>query len=77
MQIQTLDDIQFVVCLNNADYEASLEIGKIYRAIRDEDATANGLMRVIDESGDDYAFAASRFYPIDLPKPIEEVLLAV
>lgn len=77
MQTQYLDDIQFVVCLNNADYEASLEIGKIYRSIRDDDAAANGLIRIVDESGDDYAFAVSRFYPIDLPKPIEEVLLAV
>jgi hypothetical protein len=34
-------------------------------------------MRVIDESGDDYAFAASRFYPIELPKPVEDALLAV
>ncbi|MBE9136819.1 hypothetical protein IQ254_06300 [Nodosilinea sp. LEGE 07088] len=69
--------MQFVVCRNNADYEASLEIGKIYRSIRDDDAMANGLMRIVDESGDDDAFAASRFYPIDLPKPIEDVLLAV
>ena len=77
MQPQSLNDAQFVVCLNNADYEASLEIGKIYRSIRDDDAMASGLMRVIDESGDDYAFAADRFYPIQLPKPVEDALLAV
>jgi hypothetical protein len=77
MRTQSVDDIQFVVCLNNADYEASLEIGKIYRSIRDDDATSSGLMRVIDESGDNYAFAASRFYPIELPKPVEDALLAV
>jgi hypothetical protein len=68
---------QFVVCLNNADYEVSLEIGKIYRSIHDEDASANGLIRVIDESGEDYAFSADRFYPIELPKPVEAVLLAI
>ena len=40
-------------------------------------AETNGLMGVIDESGEDYAFAVNRFYPIELPKPIEEVLLSV
>jgi hypothetical protein len=68
---------QFAVCLNNEGYKASLEIGKIYRVIADKEAEANGLIRVIDESGEDYAFSANRFHPIELPKRIEEVLLLV
>ncbi|WP_017655186.1 hypothetical protein [Fortiea contorta] len=68
---------QFAVCLNNEGYKASLEVGKIYRVIVDEQASANGLIRVIDESGEDYAFSANRFYPIKVPKPVEEVLLSV
>lgn len=74
---QAATENPFVVCLSNSGYEASLEIGKIYRSISDADASANGLIRVIDESGEDYAFSADRFYPIQLPKPIEDVLLAV
>lgn len=66
----------FAVCLNNEDYKASLEVGKIYRVIDDEEARANELIRVIDESGEDYAFSANRFYPIEVPKPVEEALLA-
>ena len=66
----------FAVCLNNKDYEASLEVGKIYQTIPDEIAQSNGLIRVIDESGEDYGFATNRFYPIELPKAIEEVLLS-
>lgn len=66
---------QFAVCLNNEGYKASLEIGKIYRVIADKEAEANDLIRVIDESGEDYAFSANRFHPIELPKRIEEVLL--
>lgn len=66
----------FVVCLNNEGYLASLEVGKIYRVIPDADADANGFIRIIDESGEDYAFAVNRFYPIDLPSPVQEVLLA-
>ncbi len=66
----------FAVCLNNEGYEASLEVGKIYRMIPDETAKMNELIRVIDESGEDYAFAIHRFYPLELPKPVEEALLS-
>lgn len=66
---------QFAVCLNNEGYKASLEVGKIYRLIDDEEARANGLIRIIDESGEDYAFSTNRFYPIEVPKPVEEILL--
>jgi hypothetical protein len=66
----------FVVCLNNEGYLAALEVGKIYRVIPDTDADANGLLRIIDESGEDYAFSANRFHPIDVPQRVEEVLLA-
>ncbi|MGK7925286.1 MAG: hypothetical protein AB4290_08570 [Spirulina sp.] len=64
MEIKQNQTIHFAVCLNNEGYEASLEIGKLYRAIADEEATEHGLIRVIDESGEDYAFAANRFYLI-------------
>ncbi|MDQ2856471.1 MAG: hypothetical protein M3R68_09085 [Acidobacteriota bacterium] len=66
----------FVVCLNNDGYQASLEVGKLYRLIPDEEASAHGLMRVVDESGEDYAFSADRFHAIDLPPTVETALLA-
>jgi hypothetical protein len=77
MKTEQAQPNQFAVCLNNKGYEASLEVGKIYRVIGDEEARANGLIRVIDESGEDYAFSENRFYPIAVPKPVEEVLLSV
>jgi hypothetical protein len=70
------EPIQFVVCLDNKGYPASLEIGKIYRFIHDEEAEAEGLLRVIDESGEDYAFDAERFHPISIPAVVEKALLA-
>ena len=70
------ESAQFVVCLNNDGYKASLEVGKLYRFIPDEEAEAEGLLRVIDESGEDYAFKAERFYPVHLPAPVEKGLLA-
>jgi len=66
----------FVVCLDNEGYPASLEVGKLYRFIPDEKAAAEGLIRVFDESGEDYAFDAGRFHPITLPPIVEKVLLA-
>ncbi|NEQ97364.1 MAG: hypothetical protein F6K30_11660 [Cyanothece sp. SIO2G6] len=77
MKTEQIQPNQFVVCLNNDDYEASLEVGKIYQVIVDNEASLNDLIRVIDESGEDYAFSASRFYPIEVPKLVEEVLLSV
>ena len=67
---------QFALCLNNNDYPASLEVGKLYRVIEDEQALSEGYLRVVDESGEDYAFAASRFYLVQLPAEIESALLA-
>ena len=66
---------QFAVCLNNNDYPASLEVGKLYRVIPDEVAATEGYLRVVDESGEDYAFAANRFYVVQLPAEVEQTLL--
>lgn len=68
---------RFVVCLNNENYEASLEVGKLYRLIPDEQATAHGYLRVIDESGEDYAYAADRFLLLELSPQHEDSLAAV
>lgn len=66
---------EFVVCINNADYPASLELHKIYRLIPDEDAAADGDLRIIDESGEDYLYPTSYFIPIKVPASVEESLL--
>jgi hypothetical protein len=67
--------VHFVVCLNNEGYPASLEVGKLYRYIPDSEAQAEGLLRVVDESGEDYAFEAKRFYEIAVPSVVEKALL--
>jgi hypothetical protein len=67
--------VRFAVCIKNKGYEASLELGKLYQVVADDEAEARGYLRVVDESGEDYGYAASRFHSIDVPKPIERVLL--
>ena len=66
----------FALCLNNEGYPASLEVGKLYRVIEDEQAASEDLIRVVDESGEDYAFAANRFHVVQLPSNVEDRLLA-
>ena len=61
---------QFALCINNEGYEASLEVGKVYRIIPDEEASAHGFIRIINESGEDYAFGDDRFHRVDLPMPL-------
>jgi len=62
---------KFVVCINNDEYQASLELHKIYRALPDADAEQDGDLRVIDESGEDYLYPAERFVLISLPYQVE------
>ncbi len=70
-------DLHFAVCINNEGYEASLELGKLYQVIHDEEANANDLIRVVDESGEDYAFAATRFHTLEIPPVVQKALLSV
>jgi len=65
----------FAICLNNDGYEVSLSKGKLYSMLPDESARQMGLNRIIDESGEEYAFALNRFYPMELPTEVKEILL--
>ena len=65
---------KFVVCVRNAGYPASLEVGKIYRALPDSAAEARGFLRIIDESGEDYLHPATFFLPIGLSKNVRQAL---
>ena len=66
---------EFVVCINNEGYPASLELHKIYRVVPDKDVAGDEDLRVIDESGEDYLYPASYFALIKVPAAVEESLL--
>ena len=68
-------EAQFAVCIDNDGYPASLELGKLYRVVPDKEAQTHGLVRVIDESGEDYAYSSNRFHPMKIPSVIERALL--
>jgi hypothetical protein len=65
---------RFVVCVRNTGYPASLELRKIYQALTDPEGEAHGLIRVIDESGEDYLYPQKFFMPLNLPQPVESAL---
>ena len=65
---------KYVVCVNNDDYPASLEVGKIYRTLPDTEAAKHSLLRVIDESAEGYLYPDVFFLHIELTAEIEKAL---
>ena len=68
---------RFALCLDNTDYEASLIDGKVYRLLPDLKAATDDLVRIIDESGEDYLYHKSQFAFVEFPKPVEKKILAL
>ena len=68
---------QFVLCLDNTDYEASLIRGKVYRILADPNAAKDDLVRIVDESGEDYLYHNSLFAFVDFPKDVKKKILAL
>jgi hypothetical protein len=64
----------FAVCIRNAGFGASLEVRKLYPVVDDPDAEANDLIRVIDESGEDYVYPARLFQRLTLPVEVQRAL---
>ena len=65
---------QYAVCVRNAGFEAALEVRKLYAVLDDSDAEANDLVRVIDESGEDYVYPARLFQRLNLPAEVHRAL---
>ena len=61
------NETRFAICIRNAGYPVSLELGKVYPVIADDAAEEDGMLRIVDESGEDYLFDSGRFVVISLP----------
>jgi hypothetical protein len=68
-------DRQFVVCVRNSGYKASLELRKLYQVIPDDGAAARHYVRIVDESGEDYLYPDTYFMALDLTTPVKKALL--
>ena len=66
---------RFVICVRNETYAASLEVRKVYRLLKDKQASRHRQVRVIDESGEDYLYPEEYFIPIKLPEAAEKAVM--
>jgi hypothetical protein len=67
-------EAQFVICIGNEGYQASLELRKIYQIVPDKVAARLHQIRVIDESGEDYLYPEDYFVPVQLPQSVERAV---
>jgi hypothetical protein len=67
----------FVLCIDNSDYQASLILGKVYRILPDPRAAKDDLVRIVDESGEDYLYHRSHFVFVDFPPAVKKKVLAL
>ncbi|HYM60094.1 MAG TPA: hypothetical protein VEZ11_04305 [Thermoanaerobaculia bacterium] len=68
---------QFAVCVRNEGYPASLELRKLYPILKDSFAKEHDLIRVVDESGEDYLYPAGYFVPVELPVELRNRLCKI
>lgn len=73
----TAEPVDLVVCVDNSGYEAALERRKLYALLPDVEAEMRGLLRVIDESGEDYLYPAGMFYKVELPVAVRQAVFRV
>ena len=52
-------------------------LGKVYRIVPDAKAAKGDLVRIIDESGEDYLFDKEQFAFVDFPPAIKKKILAI
>lgn len=50
-----------VTCIKNEGFSVSLRLGNSYDVLPEEKGAKYGLIRVIDETGEDYLYPASYF----------------
>jgi len=72
MTQDTLKSI-FMLCIEDKDCD-DLERRKIYQILPDDEASKEGYLRVIDESGEDYLYPESYFVPVQIPHEAQDAL---
>ena len=65
------------MCVRNEGYEVSLELRKIYQNVADPASEWHSLVRIIDESREDYLYPQHFFLAIELPKALDKAMLAM
>jgi hypothetical protein len=66
----------YVVCVERGNYRVDLQIGKVYRAVRREKNDPADMMRILDDSGEDYLYPGAWFVPIEVTPKAKKALAA-
>ncbi len=66
----------FALCIDDSDYKAPLIRGKVYQILPDSKAAKDDLVRIVDESGEDYLYHKGYFVFVDFPAAVKKKLLA-
>ena len=69
-------ETRYLICVDNEGYPASLEARKVYVRLADAEAESRGLVRVIDETGEDYLYPEKHFAVIELPDSAQRAFAA-
>ncbi len=77
MTQDTINRPALAICIRNDGYAVSLELRKLYKVIPDPEAAKNGLLRIVDESAEDYLYPENFFILAHLPKAEEQAVLEV
>lgn len=70
----TTTQARFAICVRNDHYPASLELRKLYRVLDDDFAVQHDMVRIVDESGEDYLYPGAYFVRVELPAAVEATL---
>lgn len=73
------NNMKWLLCINNDGFMASLEIRKLYEQVPDPMADKLDMVRIIDESGEDYLYKKGHFMemPAVVNPVLDEVLLKI
>ena len=66
----------YVICVNNEGNPASLEVRKVYPCLPPQSGDPKSMIRVVDESGEDYLYPANHFMAVNLSARIVNALVA-
>jgi len=59
---------RYLLCVSNRAYRVSLFVRRVYRRLRDPLGDQTGLVRVVDETGEDCLFPKRLSVEVDLPQ---------
>ncbi len=69
-------EAKFVVCVETGDY-TDLQLRKLYRVKSDRSSAAEGYVRVVDDSEEDYLYPADWFMPVPLSSTAAKAFRAI